>query len=78
MPISSLPTLAVGPYDPATDTIEIEGTRYSGMLFRAFGFAAQIGKRLEIIRQADHVLTVLSLPSTDTCPLCGGSPPEGK
>ena len=55
----TLPALDVGAYDPWTDTIRIEGTRYSGELFRAFGSAVVVGHVLRIeSRTEDGVVTV--------------------
>lgn len=44
------PTLNVGVYDPATDSIVIEGVKYSGDFFRAFGKSALIGAVLLVGR----------------------------
>jgi hypothetical protein len=57
-PSVTLPTLDVGVFNPWTDTITIEGTKYSGVLFREFGFHAQAGRILKILLHADGVLTV--------------------
>ena len=57
-----LPTLDVDPFDPWTDTINIEGTRYSGALFRAgFGINAIAGQVLRIDRHDNGVVTVTRL-----------------
>lgn len=57
------PTLAVGDFDPLTDTITIEGTRYSGVLFRdGFGLGAIIGQVLRIDKHDNGVVTVTRLP----------------
>ena len=52
-------TLDIKPHDPHTDTIEIEGTRYSGSLFREFGcnFPAMVGQTLRIDKKQDGVVT---------------------
>lgn len=52
--------LDVKAYDPKTDTIEIEGTRYSGVLFREFGcfFADKIGQILRVEKKENGVVTV--------------------
>lgn len=50
--------LRVGQYDINNDYIEIEGIRYSGLLFREFGFHAMIGEVLRIDKREDGVLTV--------------------
>jgi hypothetical protein len=58
-----MPTLDVQPYDPESDTILIEGTLYSGVLFRdGFGFNAMIGQVLRIDKRDDQVVTVTRLP----------------
>lgn len=57
-----LPTLAVGPYDPVSDTILIEGTQYSGVLFReGYGFNAMAGQIHRIDRRDDGVVTITRL-----------------
>ena len=56
-------TLEVGAYDPETDTIVIEGTRYAGVLFReGFGIKAMIGQVLRIDNHEDGIVTVTRLP----------------
>lgn len=58
----SLPTLDVGEHDPWTDTIVIEGTRYSGGLFRdGFGINALIGQVLRIDRRDDGCVIITRL-----------------
>ena len=55
-------TLDIGGYDPYTDTIIIEGTRYSGFLFRAgFGINAMIGQVLRIDKHEDGIVTITRL-----------------
>lgn len=55
-------TLDVGEYDPYTDTITIEGTRYAGALFRdGFGINAAVGQVLRIDKHEDGVVTVTRL-----------------
>lgn len=59
MDSASLPTLNVGQYDPYTDTIVIEGTTYSGVLFRdGFGINAMIGQVLRVDKHENGVVTV--------------------
>ena len=55
--------LEVGEYDPITDTIEIEGTKYSGHLFREFGcnFPAMVGQVLRIDKKENGLVTVTRL-----------------
>ena len=54
--------LAVGEYDPHTDTIVIEGTRYSGALFRdGLGINSMIGQVIRIDRHENGVVTVTRL-----------------
>jgi len=55
------PTLDVGQYDPDTDSIVIEGTRYAGSMFRAFGLNAWVGAVLRIEKHENGVLTVSRL-----------------
>lgn len=54
--------LNVGRYDPQLDVIEIEGTKYSGEMFRGFGINAMVGQTLRIDRRDDGVITVTRLP----------------
>lgn len=54
--------LNVGRYDQQLDVIEIEGTKYSGEMFRSFGINAMVGQILRIDRLDDGVITVTSLP----------------
>lgn len=60
-------TLDVGQYDPERDQIEIEGTKYSGELFRAFGcnLKNDAGKVLRIDEKKDGVVTITRLPHFD-------------
>jgi len=55
--------LNVGKYDPDTDTIEIEGTKYAGMLFRELGcsFPNMVGQVLRIDQKKDKTVTVTRL-----------------
>ena len=46
--------LAVG-YDPATDILTIDGLRYSGQLFRAFGLEGHV---LEVLQVRSGIVTV--------------------
>lgn len=55
--MSKLPTLDVGPYDPWTDTITIEGIRYAGELLRQFGHA-MIGSKVEIVSRSDGTVAL--------------------
>ena len=60
--VGVLPTLAIGEFDQFTDTIEIEGTRYSGLLFRdGFGINAMVGQVLRIDKHENGVVTVTKL-----------------
>ena len=55
-------TLDVGEYDPHTDTIIIEGTRYAGCLFRdGFGINAMVGQVLRIDKHENGLVTVTRL-----------------
>lgn len=56
-------TLALSPYDPITDTIVIEGTRYSADFFRNLGcnFPAMVGQVLRVDKKEDGVVTVTRL-----------------
>lgn len=62
--VVTLPTLDIGEYDPWSDTIMIEGTRYSGGVFReGFGIRAQLGQKLRIDRrEADGCIIITRLP----------------
>ena len=53
--------LDVGQYDPDRDEITIEGTRYSGFLFRSLGFKNMIGQVLRVDSHVDGVVTVTLL-----------------
>lgn len=53
--------LNVGQYDPQLDVIEIEGTKYSGEMFRGFGIDAMVGQVLRIDKREDGVITVTVL-----------------
>lgn len=56
-------TLDVKPYDPVKDSIEIEGTRYSGTLFREFAcsFPNMIGQILRVDKKDNGLVTVTRL-----------------
>jgi len=58
-----MPTLDVGQYDPATDTIVIEGTRYAGALFReeGLGFHSMVGNTFRVVRHEGEVITITRL-----------------
>lgn len=48
-------------YDPFVDVLILDGTKYSGELFRAFGNtlqAFQIGAKVEIVKREDGALTL--------------------
>lgn len=53
-------SLQVGEYDPYSDTIEIEGTKYAGQFFRELGcsFPNMIGQVLRIEKKENGVVTV--------------------
>lgn len=55
--------LDVKAYDHSTDTIEIEGTRYSGQFFREFGcnFKSMVGQVLRVDDKKDGLVTVTRL-----------------
>jgi hypothetical protein len=62
-------TLEVGRYNPDDDTIIIEGTKYSGYLFRdGFGLNACIGQVLRIDKHEGGVVTVTRLPELEVKP----------
>lgn len=56
-------SLNVEPYDEATDSIVIEGTRYAGVLFREFGcgFPNNIGSTLRIVKKENGTVTVTNM-----------------
>ena len=57
--VVTLPTLDVGQYDPWTDTIIIEGTRYSGVIFReGYGMQAAIGQIHQIVSHDNGTVTI--------------------
>jgi len=57
-----MPTLDVGQYDPVTDTIVIEGTRYAGALFReGLGIKAMVGQVFRVVKHAGDVITITRL-----------------
>ena len=65
-----LPTLDVGEFDPTTDSIMIEETRYSGCLFReGFGLKAMIGQVLRIENHVNGVVTVTRLREFEVPPV---------
>lgn len=53
----------IKPYDPVSDSIEIEGTKYSGILFRELGcsFPNMIGQILRIDKKENGTVTVTRL-----------------
>lgn len=58
--------LQVGPYDLNSDTILIEGTQYSGCLFRdGYGFNAMVGQVHRIDRNKDGVVTITRLQNLE-------------
>jgi len=61
------PALSVEPYDPISDTIVIEGTRYSADFFRNLGcnFPGMVGQVLRIDKKEDGVVTVTRLPELE-------------
>ena len=64
------PTLDVGEFDPTTDTIMIEETRYSGCLFReGFGIHAMIGQVIRIEKHENGVVTVTRLREFEVPPV---------
>ena len=52
--------LQVGEYDAVHDSIVIEGTTYSGKLFRELGcnFAEMVGQTLKVVRKENGTVTV--------------------
>ena len=64
--------LNVKQYDPITDTIEIEGTKYAGALFRELGcnFPSMVGQILKVYLKKDGVVTVkrIDRPRTENEP----------
>lgn len=58
--------LSIGLYDLWTDTIVIEGRKYSGAFFRQLGWPAQVGHvfRIDSIGR-DGVLTLTRLPDLE-------------
>lgn len=67
MRVETLPTLDVGQYDPFSDTIVIEGTRYSGELFRdGYGLSACIGQVHRVDKREDGVVTITRLHDLET------------
>ena len=55
--------LDVKDYDPWTDTITIEGTRYAGIFFRELGcsFPKMVGQILRIEKKENGLVTVTRL-----------------
>jgi len=60
--LEDFPTLNIEPYDPDTDTVVIEGTKYAGVLFReGFGRLAKVGQVLRIDRMENGIVTVTKI-----------------
>jgi len=55
--------LNIGVYDPITDVIEIEGTKYSGHFFRELGcnFPSMVGQVLRIDKKENGLVHVTRL-----------------
>lgn len=55
--------LKIEPYDEATDTVVIEGTRYAGLLFRELGcsFPNMVGQVLRIDKKENGVVTFTTM-----------------
>lgn len=51
-------------YDAREDVLEVEGNKYSGVLFRKFAFAP-VGTLLRIEAREDGVITVHQYPPGD-------------
>lgn len=67
MNVVTLPTLLIGEFDPFSDTITIEGTRYSGAIFReGFGSHVPVGRVLRIDRVEGGIVTVTVLVPGNT------------
>lgn len=62
--MSEQSTLDVGAYDPHTDTIVIEGTRYAGVLFRELGFKAMVGREFRVLKHENETITLERYPNT--------------
>ena len=57
--------LDVGAYDPITDTIVIEGTRYAGVVFReGLGIKAMAGQEFRVLKHENETVTVELYPNT--------------
>ena len=56
--------LDVGAYDPNTDTIVIEGTRYAGVLFRELGIKAMVGNEFRVLKHENETITLERYPNT--------------
>jgi len=56
-------TLEVKEYDPIHDSIEIEGTRYSGAFFRELGcnFPDMVGQTVVVEKKEDKTVTLTRL-----------------
>lgn len=55
------PALEVGAVDPFTDTIVIDGTKYSAEIFRKMGGAFKPGTLLKLMSREDGVVWVRQL-----------------
>lgn len=53
----TLPSLDVGVFDPFQDSITIDGTIYSGNLFRSLGINAMIGQIIRIDKHENGLVT---------------------
>jgi len=54
--------LNVEPYDPRTDSIVIEGTKYSGHFFRSLSCCfPEVGQVFRVDKKEDGVVTVTQL-----------------
>ena len=60
-------TLDIKPYNSGKDSIEIEGTMYSGNLFREFGcnFSSMIGQILRIDKKKNGLITITRLANKE-------------
>jgi len=67
-----MPTRIGIEYDALTDTLTIEGVKYSGELFRQFAQAMPIGTPFRIVKRENGEVTVERLYDA-TCPMCGTS-----
>jgi hypothetical protein len=57
-------------YDPVNDTIMIEGTRYSGDLFRELGcnFPSMVGDIIRIDEKEDGLVTITKMETKNYRP----------